>query len=756
MKAFDSISMGHRCKGWSLRSGTPSNSNHIVVRGTSGSGTSSSSAGEQWIVNAVVSGRITEVQALSTVVLDGGPRWVLSTAFGFVTGGLWWTVVYAAVLVLAAYTMFVNTSKPSSTSDAEMIGMVAYTILAVAISVASVPGEWRLSEWKALASGLVVEVFLCVFLVVGAAIVHGIFGSALGDSSGLYSYADFGRWSIPALLWAVASHYRDRAVGAVEMKLRSYWCFHPMGPDRSQYDQDKMNGFWNEWSKAVVKCAGRVGGHSMLGFSASDLEVLSACSPTPDARRQIQLLGSGLPKDGSTSELWVRQSLAFVQGYQTRLAVTGPSRSSTILGLEDVQTLVKSLVSGGSQHDDVASYRSEIESSPRQARYPVMAGGDGEQWIFAGALVADSDSRVQASPLPADKFGPRLAVAISLIAKGTDALARLACYPDVDVSGSSSGMLISAIDESVKVLVSELASRAGVANVDGLGKRGLAYVEGVPKTLSYSPDELVAASHTEEVFVTNEETFSASSNAMETFTGFWQGWDGVEKRVDVSDMVPSGADPRLGWMCHLGFTLAILTVRLFGGGSQAIVVLLLVAIPALDKRVSRHIDGHYFMIYVNYLLNYTRLISRWASLAQRGQASIDKSNNLRQIVFLFVNILPVVACYVFNEKGKEWAWWVSFAPCVLANGPGLYNTLCFRWASAFEYEWWSWHLTNRWFSGRGYLSVEELRQRVGRNVLAVVVNASATTNVEHVTPKRGKVGSTCRFVVVGGGRLPDF
>ncbi|CAN0064002.1 unnamed protein product [Sphacelaria rigidula] len=153
------------------------------------------------------------------------------------------------------------------------------------------------------------------------------------------------------------------------------------------------------------------------------------------------------------------------------------------------------------------------------------------------------------------------------------------------------------------------------------------------------------------------------------------------------------------------------------------------------------------MIYIRFVLNYARFISRWASLSQRGRATVKKAQNSREIAFLFVNVLPVFACYVFDGP----KWWVAYIPCILANIPGLLNTVLCGWESAFKYEWWSWHVPNRWFSGRGYLEVVALRNRLGRNVLLVNDNSFAM-QVEKVEPSRGLVPKNVRFAVVGGGR----
>lgn len=246
-------------------------------------------------VNATENGRIADVTELSKSVLDGGPRWVLSTALGFLTGGLWWTVVvYAIVFAVANYTMYVNTSEASWTSGAELIGLVAYTMLAVAISVASVPGEWCVSEWKSLASGLLVEVFLCVCVVVSVAIIHNIFSAALGDSASLSLWADAGRWSAPALVWVAASHRREKAVRAIETRLSSIWCSHPMGESWEELDEDVMDAHWNEW-------AGGCHGMCQEGGRLQHVGIFSSRCTSPLCRLANPRCPSGNPTFGVKS-----------------------------------------------------------------------------------------------------------------------------------------------------------------------------------------------------------------------------------------------------------------------------------------------------------------------------------------------------------------------------------------------------------------------------------------------------------------------
>ena len=153
------------------------------------------------------------------------------------------------------------------------------------------------------------------------------------------------------------------------------------------------------------------------------------------------------------------------------------------------------------------------------------------------------------------------------------------------------------------------------------------------------------------------------------------------------------------------------------------------------------------MIYVSCALNYARCVHWWVSLSPRGQATLDKVNNSRVVVFLFVNILLVVACTVLNGL----KWWVTFSPCILANLPGLLNTIWYGWESAFKYEWWSWHVLNRWYSGLRYLESVDLRKRVGRNVL-LVNDYSNTMEVQKGLSFRGSPSdhmAGVRFMVIG-------
>eukprot|EP00904_Undaria_pinnatifida_P005638 jgi/Undpi1/2203/HiC_scaffold_12.g05589.m1 len=748
MGAFDSVEMGHRCKAWLLQSDVPSAATSVLSRGTN-------VQGNQWIINAATGDRRREVMRGSAVVLDGGPRWVLSTALGFLTGGVWWTAIYTALFALANYTIYLNSADALWKSDGEAAGVIAYTILATALSMASVPGGCFDSEWRGLASGLIVEIFLCFCVIVSAGIVYNFFGPSLADNSALSPYAFIGRWVAPALIWQAATELRESATQAIKTKLAGLWCTHPMGTDSTSLPIESL---WNDWSVDIKECARRVGDYSMLGFSSSDLAILSASSPSPAAQEEIQKLRSVLREDNNTTEPWIRQSAAFLAGYDSRLRILGPESDCAVIPLRATERVIKSLISG--VHSEVDSYKNRIRSSAEKANYVVNTEHDDERWFYAGALLADSDQRAGSAAL-VGTYGSRLAVAVAVLVKGTDPLARLTCYAQNKGSTSSVQLLSSAILSSTKSLVLELADSAGVTIVGDadflIGSRGLAYATGVPKSLAYSPDELAATSHLNETIVISDDTFSAGS-AETIFDSLWGGSENVEKRVDVRDMISqealvsgSGVSALLGWMCHLGFTLAILTVYLSGNKSGALVVLLLVAIPAKDKRVSVHLDNHYYMIYVSYALNHAPFVNRRLSLSPRGQATIDKAKNLREIVFLFVNILPVLACFIFSGRN----WWLAFTPCTLVNLPGLYNTFWCGWKSAFKYVRWSWHLPSRWFSGCGYLEIVELRKRVGRNVL-LVNQASNVMVVKQVLPSDVSLPSQIsqHFLVVGGRSWP--
>lgn len=761
MKAFDSIKMGHRCRGWLVHSDDNVLPERVLSRGVS-------VGGRQWIVNAS-GARLPEVLELSKVVLDGGPRWVMSTAFGFVTGGVLWTVVYAALFALSNYFMYCALADAPGGSDtesaddsggivAEFSGVVAYMILAAAISLASVPGPWLLSDWTGLVSGLLVEAFLCGCVIVSAGIVYRFLGLYLEETSGLVQWADVVRWSIPALVWRAAAEHRETATQAVKVKLSCLWCVHPMGNNAGEFKDVEVYRLWNQWAEAVQACAMRVGGYGMLGFSASDLKLLSGESPTSDAAREIRQLSLGLSDDCSIVEPWVNPSVAFLEGYDWRLRVTEPENVGVTIQMYEIQSLISSLINGVVP-SKVLQYRQKIERHfVEEFRVKFQPNNADKNWFFAGALMADSDSQLRtgsntASVLAHGSYGCRFAVSISLLARGTDPVARLACHADMKLPTSGVRRLLQAIVDSTEALVSDLAFAAGV-HVDQVvfGKRGLAFVDceenGTKKSMSYSPDELAAASHLEETIMIHSNTFSPGSDM---FENVWQGSEGVEIKVDVSDMVrlaPSaeaGRSACLGWMCHLGFTLAMLAIFMIDA-SKAVLILVHVAIPAKDLRVSDHMDNHFYMIYLSYILNYARFVSRWTSLAIRGRASKAKATTLRDIVFLFVNVVPVAACYVF----KGWNWWVAFLPCILANIPGLLNTFWYGWVSAFDLEWWPWHVPNRWFKGRGYLEVASLRNRIGRNVLVFQASESVR-RFEHVKPVDGMIDSPVRFVVVGGG-----
>ena len=708
--------------------------------------------GKQWIVNATTGGRLKEVMDGSAVVLDGGPRWVLSTALGFVTGGLWWTGIYTFLFALGNYAIYVTTVSAPWRSRSDLAGLVAYMILAAALSMASVPGVSLValaSDSKGLLGGLLVELSLVLSLVVSVGILHGFFGPFIADKPGFSAYADSGRWILPALVWIAASKLREEATKAVETKLAGLWCCHPIAVHSTSLSTDSL---WDDWSVQVGECARRVGGYNMLGFSALDLDALTASSPSTKALKEIRKLRNSLRKNGSTTEPWIRQSLAFMAGYDCRRRIGKPESDCAIFPLEDIRKVIEGVISG--HHDEVDAYQTKIENSLEAAKYLVSTEGDDHRWFYTGALVADSDHRAGSGQTPGN-YGSRVSVSLAFLAKGTDPLARLACYAEYEIAGSSVKSLCSAISFSTEALVSELANSAGVTipkNV--LGVRGLAYATGSAELLTYSPNEMVAASHLEEAIVISNDTFS-TGQAEVTFNRLWGASANVEKRVDLNDMVPlaasapeqAGASACLGWMCHVGFTLAVLTTYVIGSTSTGFVVLFLVSIPGRDEKVSGHMDDHFNMIYVSCALNYARCVHWWVSLSPRGQATLDKVNNSRVVVFLFVNILPVVACTVLNGL----KWWVTFSPCILANLPGLLNTIWYGWESAFKYEWWSWHVLNRRYSGLRYLESVDLRKRVGRNVL-LVNDYSNTMEVQKGLSFRGSPSdhmAGVRFMVIG-------
>lgn len=743
MEAFDSIKMGHRCKSWSSQPDVPSAPINVISRGTS-------VQGRQWILNAATGERRKEVKKGSAVVLDGGPRWVFSTALGFLSGGQWLTTVYTALFVLVNYALYASTVGARWRFGDEASGILAYTILAAALSVASVPcvsfDGVGVSGWGGFASGLVVEVFLCICVIVSAAILHSFFGPSVAQLPGLPPYAVACRWSAPALVWMAASRLRDEAIQEAKKRLASWWCSHPMGMCSTSVP---INILWDDWAVDVEECARRVGSYSMLGFSASDLDILYASTPSLRAMEVIKKLDSSSRDGGRVTEPWVTQSLVFTAGYDSRLRNLGPVSNGAVIPLGEIQRVIRSLKRRAPHGPEIGLYRKKIEGHHLQWSHAGSTEENEDWWFYAGAFMADSDQRA-GSVAALGQYGSRLAVSLALLVEGTDPLARLTCY--TDMLGSSVSSLSSALSLSTEALVSELARSAGVTGSSqglGDGLRGLAYATGNPKSLAYAPDEIVAASHLQETIVISDDTFSAGSDTFETL---WRGSETLEKRVEVSDMVPlaasaseAGTSAFLGWVCHMGFTLAVLTVYLSDSSYTAFIVLLLVVIPAKDKKVSAHMNDHYYMIYVSFVLNYVRPISRWASLSPRGKAAIDKAQSMAKIVFLFVNILPVLACYVFSGR----YWWFTFIPCILANSPGLLNTIVYGWASAFKYEWWSWHIPNRWFSGRSYLGVVALRKRVGRNVLSVNPHSRMLV-VAHVQPSGGALSLIQeRFMVVG-------
>ncbi|CAN0064069.1 unnamed protein product, partial [Sphacelaria rigidula] len=530
MGAFDSIKMGHRCREWSLGpSDVPAAPQRLF--GTS-------IGGKRWIAIAAGGHRRRMVKEMSAVVLDGGPRWVVSTALGFFMGGLWWTFVYTTLFAVANYAIFVNTAYAPWTSATEAAGIMAYTILAAVLSMASVLGPWRLSDWRSLASGLAVELFLSFCVIVSAGNLHSFFGPSLADFPGLSPYADAGRWAAPALVWVFASGQREKAIEAVQNKLSGWWRFHPMVTNTLDIDS-----LWDDWSDDVKECANRVGGYGMLGFSASDLDTLSASPLTRKASEVIKNLRSSLRQDVGTVEPWIKQSSAFLAGYDSRLRLTEPMSNKPIIKLDDVGGLIRSVILG--DHSKIDCYQEELMKSEKWKDYIIEPKDGDAKWIVAGALLADSDYRTY--PQLALTHGSRLAVSIAVLTAGTDPMARLRCYADSKVAGSSVQLLQSAISESVKALVSELARTANVSIAKDfpLGERGLAYATGTgaAKCLAYSPDELSAASHHEETIVISDDTLSSTLDPVTRFERLWGGSAKVDKRVDISDMVPLMTSP---------------------------------------------------------------------------------------------------------------------------------------------------------------------------------------------------------------------
>lgn len=122
MKAFYSIKMGCRCKTWSTQDVNSVNSE------TGSESQSPTNQRVQWNTNATAGSRLSDVINASTAVLDGGPRWVLSTALGFLTGGLWWTVILICLFVLGNYLGYTSSESVPWASAAERSGLIVYTI----------------------------------------------------------------------------------------------------------------------------------------------------------------------------------------------------------------------------------------------------------------------------------------------------------------------------------------------------------------------------------------------------------------------------------------------------------------------------------------------------------------------------------------------------------------------------------------------------------------------------------------------------
>ena len=546
-------------------------------------------------------------------------------------------------------------------------------------------------------------------------------------------------------MWVAASNIRDKAKKEVQTKLAGFWCRHP----RTDSTSVSIKNLWDDWSVHVTECASRVGGYTMLGFKPADLAILEKYSKGEGAKTVIRKLGGSAFIDRGPTETWIVQSLTFLAGYDYRLRNMGPESARPTISLPTLQRVIRGLLA--KNHPEVDAYQTTIENDPMQEKnYRDYVDDENRRFYFAGALIADSDQREERVQL--GQYGSRLAVSIALLVEGTDPLARLATYSNSNRDVSRFKLLSSAISSSTKALVSKLADSAGVhVNGDPLGTRGVAYAtrQPAPGRLSYSPDEMVAASHLDEAIVISGATF-AGTTPIEVFEKMWRGSERVEKTIDVRDMVPlahvaseGGASACRGFVCHVGFTLAILTAYRFGGAYTGLVVLGLVAVPANDESLKVHTKNHFYMIYISYILNYIRFVSRKVSLEPRGRASVDKADKVSVVVFLFVNFLPTVSCILFTG----WKWWVAFIPCMVANLSGLFNIVRYGWESAFEYEWWSWHVILRWYSGRRYLQIKDLRKRVGKNVLSV------NDSDKSVPPVVRKVGPSCdpgvRFMVIG-------
>lgn len=751
MRAFDSIKMGQKCKTWSSQSEESSNRCRLLTRGTS-------IGGEQWIVNATTDDRMSEVVEKSGAVLDGGPRWVVSTALGFLTGGSFSTAVYVVLFALGNYTIYVKTRSTGSSLRIDDVAfeILVYMILAVGVAVASAPGVSLItgvSGWVGFASGLVVELLLTLCVLLSVVNVYNFIGPSLELYPTLLLCADPSVWAAPAFVWVSAYSLRNTAFQAAKNTLANLWRFHPRGPNADVMSQTFLDRLWNSWAYNVQKCAERVGSYSMLGFSKSDLAILTESGPTQNALEVIKKLGSSLGKEGSESETWVQQSLTFMNGYDSRVRDATPYNDKPPIALGEIAKVVRTLIQDDGHEDVVANMTKPDTRDPQSLKY-LEDNQKKNRWYYAGRLMADSDIRGKGPKSEAvGRYGPRFAVSLGLLVEGTDPLARLSCFADSKVRGSNRMLLSQALSLSAKALVSELASSAGVEGASdalGDGPRGLAYAAGDVPSLAYAPDEMIAASHLHETIVISDDTFCGDDGSI--FEELWGGSERVEKRVDVSDLVPlaaslseAGYSARKGWICLLAYTLTILVAHLSGQSKLASGVLALHYVPYKNKMLLGHMNSHFYMIYVSYVLNYFRFFSRWLLLAPRGQAAEAKAQKIGYVVFVFVNVLPVLACNIFS--GRD--WWFACIPCFLANLPGLLNTIVHGWASAFKYEWWSWHVPLKWFSGWRYLEVVGLRKRIGRNILYVNKNGQQKV-VKNVRPERGSLSpSPKRFLVVG-------
>lgn len=170
---------------------------------------------------------------------------------------------------------------------------------------------------------------LCVSVIVSAAVIRGFLGPFLNEHSGFSPFVSPSRWYIPAIVWSAASRLREAATRVVETKLRGLWCYHPIVGPVPEPD----NALWDSWAKKVRECASRVGGYSMLGFKADDLDELTAHAQSEEAREVIQTLSISVGMNIIPTGDWIPRSLAFKDGYDCRVKHQGPGSDSRPLSL---------------------------------------------------------------------------------------------------------------------------------------------------------------------------------------------------------------------------------------------------------------------------------------------------------------------------------------------------------------------------------------------------------------------------------------